>query len=92
MRRYAVAATLTIAILALAGCQSKEAKVESKQDQLSKLQDRLNIMRRVYYKDCPMSDMTNQAPTESPKCQQELSRINSVEHQVNSLAEQIAAQ
>ena len=92
MRRSSLAVALTVATLALAGCQSKEAKIESKQDQLKHLQDQWNAVQNVYLADCPLANMQTGEPNKSPHCKQVLAKSDSILSQMKVLNREIAAE
>ena len=88
MRRYTIAIALAAAALALAGCQSPEAKVESKQEQLKHLQDQWNALIGTYMADCPGS----YASSQPPKCVAEQKKEREIESKIQALNKEIAAQ
>ena len=92
MRRFAVAAALAVATLALTGCQSKEVKIESKQDQLKHLQDQWNAIQNTYLADCPLANMQTGEPNKSQHCKQLLAKSTSVQDRMKELSRQIAAE
>ena len=88
MRRFALAATLSIAAFSLAGCKSQQ---EREQEQLTALKAKYTTMMDVYLADCTGLGMDRGNAPRVAKCDAEETRIRPLEAQIKALSEKIAA-
>ena len=87
MRCLALAVTLSIAALSLAGCKSQQ---ERDQEELTKLKAKYTTMLDVYLSDCTGLGMDRGNAPRIAKCDAEEARIRPLEAQIKALSEKIA--
>ena len=98
MRHFMSAAALTAILLTLAGCQNKEAKVESKQSasedrqkEITRLQNQWNSVVATSMSDCPMNPKTLKEPN-TPTCLAEHRKAQEIQAKLKQLAAEQAAE
>lgn len=98
MRCFTSAVALTVILGTLAGCQSKEAKVESKQSasenrqkEITRLQNQWNSVLATSVADCPTNPRTLQEP-KTPECLGLDQKAHEIEEKLKKLTAEQAAE
>ena len=91
MRKPAVPLALLIATLTLAGCQSKKSVSETRQQEITRLNNQWNSLVAVSMTDCPANPKTLEEP-KTPKCLAEDKKAHEIEQKLVQLTAQQAAE
>ena len=91
MNIRATTCILLISLAAISGCKSKQSISETRQQEITRLQNQWNSLLATYIADCPSDPKTLESP-HTPKCLGELQKSHNIEQKLKTLTEQQAAE